>query len=94
MSAALTVLREYASAIRGDWGDLDGRCIKAALNDLADAIEGVGQTADWSVEQHRADAGLCPSGGGHWTRHCQPVTTIGEGDDAYTYGCGNGPSRW
>ena len=86
-------LREWASAIRGDWSDIDGRSVKAELNAVADAISGGAQAA-WTIDQWRTDMGLCPSGEGHWTRHCQPATTIGEGDDAYTYGCGNEPSRW
>lgn len=85
-------LREWASAVRGDWGDIDGRGVKADLLSIADAIEGKGR--DWPIERWREDLGLCPSGEGHWTRHCQPVKTVGEGDDAFTYGCGNEATRW
>ena len=93
MSEAVKALREYAQAIRGDWGDIDGRSMRGELLAFADAIEGHGHH-DWSIERWRSDLGICPSGEGHWTRHCQPVKTIGEGEDAYTYGCGNDPSRW
>lgn len=87
-------LREWASAIRGDWGDIDGRSVKAELNGIADAIEGVGH-ADWTIERWREDLSLCPSGEGHWRRHCQPVKTLHAGTpDEWTYGCGNEPSEW
>ena len=95
MNAALKVLREYGSAIRGDWGDIDGRCVQGALDSIAAGVEGRGAEADYSIEFWREDLGLCPSGEGHWTRHCQPKTTLYAGtEDEYTYGCGNEPSRW
>ena len=39
---ATDVLREYASALRRDWGSIDGRSEKIALNHLADAVEHYG----------------------------------------------------
>lgn len=90
MRAATQALREYGSCIRGDWGDIDGRGVRDDLDELASALEG----EDKTIEQWREQLGMCPSGEGHWTRHCQEKKTIGEGDDAYTYGCGNEPSRW
>lgn len=94
-TAAIQALREYANAIRGDWGDIDGRSVKANLDEFADAIEGKGRAAEWTIEQHRQDSGLCPSGEGHWTVHCQPTKTLYAGtEDEYTYGCGNAPTQW
>ena len=93
-TAAVKALREWASAIRGDWGDIDGRSVEMELNSIADGIEGHGLAADLSIEKWREDLGLCPSGEGHWTRHCELHATVGAGEDIYTYGCGNEPSRW
>ena len=63
------VLREYANALRGDWGSIDGRSEKISINAIADAI-----VADEppTIEALRAEADLCPQGGGHWTEHCYP----------------------
>lgn len=81
-SVALQALREYVQCLRGDWSDFDGRSNKAALEEFADAIEGNGRAAKWTVEQWRQDSGICPTTGAHWTRHCRP-----------SY-CGNDAAGW
>lgn len=77
------LLDEYASALRGDWGSIDGRAEKLGLNQLADQIREHGNaplTAP-AVAAARDGLGLCPGGSGHWTWHCDagcpaaPTTT-------------------
>lgn len=79
---ALQALREYAQALRGDWSDFDGRSNKAALEEFADAIEGKGHAANWTIERWRQDNGICPTQGDHWTHHCDQSR------------CGNERTRW
>lgn len=61
------LLREYAAALRRDWGSIDGRSEKRALNWLADRIE---EDETVPTEVGRKELDLCPAGGGHWTEHC------------------------
>ena len=61
-----TLLREYGGAIRGDWSDLDGRSVRANLDDLADLLD----QRDVDVTLERIRLGLCEFGGGHWDRWC------------------------
>lgn len=65
---ATDVLREYASALRRDWGSIDGRSEKIALNHLADAVEHYGTTALKQIDLVglRLAAGVTPSGSGEW----------------------------
>lgn len=79
---AVTALREYANAIRGDWGSIDGRSVKGDLNAIADALDGSLFPADDSLTAWRERLGICPSGEGHWTYHCS------------VRDCGNEGSRW
>lgn len=67
-----SLLREYASALRGSWGGIDGRSEKIALNSLADSIDAAGNTPlpARDVENLRNDLGVCPTGQGHWTEFC------------------------
>ena len=60
-------LREYADALRGDWGSIDGRSEKASLNDLADAILA---PESKTVTRLREDLGVCARGDGHWLDYC------------------------
>ncbi|AYN58129.1 hypothetical protein PBI_JUDY_59 [Arthrobacter phage Judy] len=57
-------IREYGQAIRGSWGDLDGRSVLSVLEGVADELEG--RREPRTLEQHRDDMGICPDGGGHW----------------------------
>ena len=57
-------LREYGQALRGDWSDFDGRSARAVLDDFAAELEG--NREPHTIEQHRAELGLCPDGNGHW----------------------------
>lgn len=65
---ATNVLREYADALRRDWGSIDGRSEKVALGRLADAIDHYGTTALKQVDLVglRLAAGVTPSGSGEW----------------------------
>ena len=66
---AVRVLREYANALRGDWGSIDGRSEKMSLNAIADAIV---SNEPHTMESLRNAAGVCPAGGGHGTDYCAP----------------------
>lgn len=66
MSIATQVLREYGQAIRGYWGDIDGRTVRSQLNYLADEID---QPTTTSITIHRQRLSICETGGGHW---CDP----------------------
>ncbi|UVK58451.1 hypothetical protein SEA_GLOBIWARMING_58 [Arthrobacter phage GlobiWarming] len=57
-------LREYGQAIRGYWGDLDGRTVLSVLEDVAAELEGRHEPR--TIAQHRDNMGICPDGGGHW----------------------------
>lgn len=67
---ALTALHEYAKCLRGDWSDFDGRSNLAAIEEFISALRGEGHFANWTIEQWRADNGICPTTGDHWTEHC------------------------
>lgn len=70
MSAVTQAMTEWASAIRGDWSEVDGRAVKATIEDWVRALDGIEPYASWTIARHRADTDLCPYGGGHWTDHC------------------------
>jgi len=61
------VLREYGSAIRGDWGTIDGRSEQLTLNYLAEVVA---DPEHYTAAQLRDVADICPHGKGHWTDHC------------------------
>ena len=60
-------LREYGEALRGSWGDIDGRTERAALQQLADAIE---NPELYSLNTMRHILDVCPIGLGHWQEFC------------------------
>lgn len=78
MSAVTEAMLEWALAIRGDWSDIDGRSVKAVIEDWVQAIDCREPQASWTLAQHRADLGLCPEGGGHWTEHCAQMGCEGD----------------
>ena len=63
----LNVLNEFAHAIRGDWGSIDGRVIQANLQWLI-----VEMQADTPAEiaRIRDNINICVAGGGHWQMYC------------------------
>lgn len=63
---ATDVLREYTSALRADWGGVDGRFEKVALGRLADAIDHYGTATLKQVDlvDLRIVVGVTPSGSG------------------------------
>lgn len=65
---ATNVLREYADALRRDWGSIDGRSEKIALRQLADAVDHYGAATLKQVDLVglRLAAGVTPSGSGEW----------------------------
>ena len=72
MARPTDILREYGQAIRGLWSDLDGRCVRDNLDEIAKVIE---DTNDAELSQEdavclREDIGICPAGKGHWTEFC------------------------
>lgn len=73
--APLTMaMQEWADAIRGDWSDVDGRSVRAQVEEWIAAIEGAAPYAEWTIEQWRTSMGVCPDGGGHWEGrwgHCE-----------------------
>lgn len=75
---AADVLREYASALRRDWGSVDGRSEKIALNHLADAVEHYGTATLKQIDLVglRLATGVTPSGSGEWYDY--PADEAGE----------------
>lgn len=65
---ATNVLREYADALRRDWGSIDGRSEKIALRQLADAVDHYGAATLKQIDLVglRLAAGVTPSGSGEW----------------------------
>jgi len=61
------VLREYGSAIRGDWGSIDGRSEQGTIDCFAAAVTAPNM---YTAEELRSLADICPHGAGHWTWHC------------------------
>lgn len=67
------ILREYADALRGSWGEIDGRGEKEALYALAAAIEQVGPHEELDSVHTMAlrnVMGLCLDGRAHWSHEC------------------------
>lgn len=67
------ILREYGQAIRGYWGDLDGRCVRDELDILAGLIEekNNGELSPDEAKNIREDLDICPFGNGHWEDFCK-----------------------
>jgi len=61
------VLCEYGAAIRGDWGSIDGRSEQSSIGTFADAML---FPERYEKATLRDQAGICPTGGGHWTEYC------------------------
>jgi len=60
------ILYEFGSAIRGDWGSIDGRSVRNGMDRVSDSI--LDGTA--TISSMRDDLDLCPHGKGHWTEYC------------------------
>ena len=69
------LLREYGAAIRGHWGDLDGRSVRIDLEQISDWIEDP-ETFP-GVERARNLLAICPLGRGHWDYYCDERCTEG-----------------
>lgn len=82
---AITVadlLDEYGSALRGSWGDIDGRSEQMSLWHLSDLIRKYGNAAlsGEEVDEARENLGVCPYGGRHWTYFCDDTCADPEGE--------------
>ena len=72
MTTILDILDEYAQAIRGSWGDIDGRSMKLQINEVTDWIRenGITDLTEFEVKKWRYRLNICISGEGHWTEFC------------------------
>lgn len=74
-------MREYASAIRGDWSDFDGRSERDIIEGWVAEIQS--EHPAKTLSQWRDELGICPDGKGHWAGfrwgHCR------EGDCPVSY---------
>lgn len=62
------ILEAFGTAIRGDWGGIDGRSIRIGMDGLAASIRS-GELLDMALEMRRLDVcPMCKS----WTEHCYP----------------------
>jgi hypothetical protein len=66
LQIAQQAMREFGNAMRGAWGDIDGRSIKWGMDALATELDDPSIT----IERARYHLDLCPTGGGHWTQYC------------------------
>ncbi len=57
------VMLEYASAIRGDWSNFDGRTERNVIESWVDELR---TPSDTTIDQWRQRLGLCLDGGSHW----------------------------
>ena len=73
MTTILDILDEYAQAIRGSWGDIDGRSMKLEINEVTDWIRenGITDLTEFEVKKWRYRLDICISGEGHWTEFCE-----------------------
>ena len=72
MSTVANLLVEYGNAMRGDWGDIDGRSVLSDLENMAGLVDLFGnqEIPDGLVVAARYSAYLCPAGNGHWRDWC------------------------
>jgi len=73
------VLREYGQAFRGDWSDIDGRCVRDEMDEIAHWVETAG--AYPGDPAARFLLGICPDKRGHWTWHCDEECAAPNGGD-------------
>jgi hypothetical protein len=67
------VLREWGQSIRDDWGSIDGRSCRDALDRLANHLAFAHEhaEADATLTRVRDDVGVCILGQGHWQHYCE-----------------------
>lgn len=70
-ATATAIMNEYFDALRGSWGDIDGRGEKASWIAVRDKID-AGVT---EIGMLRRDLDLCPLGLGHWMQFCDEACT-------------------
>lgn len=68
---ATTIMNEYFEALRGSWGDIDGRSEKASWIAFRDRVDANGT----DLYALRAILDLCPLGLGHWMEFCDEKCT-------------------
>lgn len=73
MTTVPDLLEEYAEALRGDWGGIDGRTEQYKLDRLAKAMREHGNNplTDAEVSMLRNYIDVCPNGDGHWLEYCE-----------------------
>lgn len=66
------LLDEYAEALRGDWGSIDGRSERMKLQELAERFREHGNEdlTQEHVTRYRLDLNVCVKGCGSWEFHC------------------------
>ena len=65
----LDILYEYGEAIRGYWGEIDGRQMRGEIQDIAEWIRD--DDSSWTREKIRLRLNICPLGNGHWAEYCK-----------------------
>lgn len=70
------LLDQYGEAMRGSWGDIDGRLIRSQLGRISDLMRKHGDKALSSklLRDTRFHLDLCLFGEGHWDRYCSDHT--------------------
>ena len=63
-------VRLLGSAIRGDWGSIDGRTIRDICDWIGDVLNGTNPIPDDARFVMETD--ICPDCGGNWTEYCSP----------------------
>lgn len=84
MTTTADLLDEYGQALRGSWGDIDGRSEKLALLELSAAIREHGNDPipEDTVLKLRDDLNLCQEGGAHWGWYCDETWAKCEPEEA------------
>lgn len=70
------LLSEFGSAIRGDWGGIDGRSIQGDMDNFASWVRNPESLPD--IKTCRGWMGICPHGEGHWDDYCDDTCAKGE----------------
>lgn len=74
LERAAQALSEFAAAIRGDWGSIDGRAIRSQLDMLVGYFLAPQTTP--SIAGLRSKLDICSIGGGHWTSYCADYNCV------------------
>lgn len=65
------IICEYGEAMRHDWSEIDGRCVRSDMETFASYIDKEQFLLDEEETlQLRTMLDLCPHGQGHWSTWC------------------------